>query len=59
MERNFSGYMIENSIYLITDKRPYARERKTALTVWRCVFRRGGYRLRHFMKAQQLRYYFV
>jgi hypothetical protein len=33
MERNFSGYMIENSIYLITDKEPNATERKAALTV--------------------------
>jgi len=33
MERNFSGYMIENSIYLITDKQSNATERKAVLTM--------------------------
>jgi len=43
MERNFSGYMIENSIYLITDKQSNATERKAALTVRSEVFRIRGY----------------
>jgi len=59
MERNFSGYMIENSFYLITDKQPYATERKAALTVWNCVFAYANTYPGIACRFGQLRYYFI